>query len=304
VSLLALLFILVGCFAIGLIVARGVRRPAATATAAASADEPTCGRCGYIVRGINGLICPECGGDLREVGIVAPGLRKPLGVPTRLAIWTAVAAPPALVFGAVAASYLAPWDVTSTRGRAIFIQSPTVREVIQVNQYGRQRVMGRPAHNHRVPPQQMTLTLRNSQMTVHLASGTAHFRDANGRAMAGALDAAFIATWLNANGVSDAALPQHAADVLAAVDDMRNAGGGGFRNFSPNPARGNLPDVTAHPASPPFVVPSPIAITPYLPYALAALPWLGGLPLVLRRRGGTRHVVGRRVKSGRDADQA
>ncbi len=31
--------------------------------------EPRCGQCGYIVRGLSELNCPECGADLREVGI-------------------------------------------------------------------------------------------------------------------------------------------------------------------------------------------------------------------------------------------
>src|SRR6185369_9941136 len=31
--------------------------------------EPACGRCGYLVRGIPTFTCPECGGDLRDVGI-------------------------------------------------------------------------------------------------------------------------------------------------------------------------------------------------------------------------------------------
>lgn len=34
---------------------------------------PTCGKCGYPARGIESLTCPECGADLREVGIVKPG---------------------------------------------------------------------------------------------------------------------------------------------------------------------------------------------------------------------------------------
>ena len=38
--------------------------------------EPVCARCGYVVRGIAELRCPECGSDLREVGIIAPGPRK------------------------------------------------------------------------------------------------------------------------------------------------------------------------------------------------------------------------------------
>jgi hypothetical protein len=43
-------------------------RPAGSASAPAAAD-PRCGQCGYIVRGIASLTCPECGSDLREVGI-------------------------------------------------------------------------------------------------------------------------------------------------------------------------------------------------------------------------------------------
>ena len=30
----------------------------------------TCGKCGYMVKGLSVLDCPECGADLREVGIV------------------------------------------------------------------------------------------------------------------------------------------------------------------------------------------------------------------------------------------
>jgi len=32
--------------------------------------EPLCGNCGYNVRGLTTFICPECGQDLRDVGIV------------------------------------------------------------------------------------------------------------------------------------------------------------------------------------------------------------------------------------------
>src|SRR5690349_8886016 len=31
--------------------------------------EPRCASCGYNTRGLTSLICPECGTDLREVGI-------------------------------------------------------------------------------------------------------------------------------------------------------------------------------------------------------------------------------------------
>lgn len=36
---------------------------------------PSCGNCGYPAKGISTLNCPECGADLREVGIVT-GMRR------------------------------------------------------------------------------------------------------------------------------------------------------------------------------------------------------------------------------------
>ncbi|QQE13035.1 hypothetical protein JD969_06130 [Planctomycetota bacterium] len=38
----------------------------------AEGGEASCGHCGYIVLGLERLICPECGNDLREVGIEKP----------------------------------------------------------------------------------------------------------------------------------------------------------------------------------------------------------------------------------------
>jgi hypothetical protein len=35
--------------------------------------QPSCRACGYAVRGLPSFTCPECGSDLREVGIDTPG---------------------------------------------------------------------------------------------------------------------------------------------------------------------------------------------------------------------------------------
>ncbi len=37
----------------------------------------TCGQCGYSVEGLTSFNCPECGADLRTVGIVSPNSRRP-----------------------------------------------------------------------------------------------------------------------------------------------------------------------------------------------------------------------------------
>ncbi len=35
-------------------------------------DTGACGKCGYSTRGLTSFVCPECGCDLRDVGIVPP----------------------------------------------------------------------------------------------------------------------------------------------------------------------------------------------------------------------------------------
>src|SRR5258708_424025 len=60
-----------------------VRKPAA---------EPTCGKCSYIVKGLTTFSCPECGSDLREVGIISasPTAQTSSGNPfLRWSLWAA-----------------------------------------------------------------------------------------------------------------------------------------------------------------------------------------------------------------------
>src|SRR5437868_14823886 len=54
-----------------------------------SAD-PRCGKCGYIVRGIATLTCPECGSDLREVGIDTGKASAPswVAIPVLAILWS------------------------------------------------------------------------------------------------------------------------------------------------------------------------------------------------------------------------
>ena len=47
----------------------------------------TCGNCGYDVTGLTDLRCPECGSDLRQVGIIAGGTRRALSPYFIAGIW-------------------------------------------------------------------------------------------------------------------------------------------------------------------------------------------------------------------------
>lgn len=66
--LVLLLFALVLIFVALVVVRLAIRHRSGIQT-----DMPGCGRCGYPTRGISELKCPECGADLKEVGIVKPG---------------------------------------------------------------------------------------------------------------------------------------------------------------------------------------------------------------------------------------
>jgi class 3 adenylate cyclase len=58
-------------------------------TSADPTAAPTaCGHCGYRVRGLSTFVCPECGSDLREVGIVRPRPRS-LPLVWKLVFWAA-----------------------------------------------------------------------------------------------------------------------------------------------------------------------------------------------------------------------
>src|SRR5918993_4809070 len=67
--------------------------------------QPACGNCGYFVRGITSFTCPECGKDLREVGIVTPTTHA-AGWSTdpllRAALWTLLLPVPATILSVVA----------------------------------------------------------------------------------------------------------------------------------------------------------------------------------------------------------
>ena len=49
---------------------------------------PACGRCGYNTTGLTSLTCPECGSDLRAVGIVTAAASRRLTFPLAAAVFT------------------------------------------------------------------------------------------------------------------------------------------------------------------------------------------------------------------------
>lgn len=59
--------LILAVFLIVIVIAFLLWRPSTTKS---EAMEPVCGKCGYIVKGLPSSICPECGSDLKRVGII------------------------------------------------------------------------------------------------------------------------------------------------------------------------------------------------------------------------------------------
>ncbi|MEO0586738.1 MAG: hypothetical protein AAF078_03775 [Planctomycetota bacterium] len=63
----------------------------------ANRDSAVCGACGAGVRGITSFTCPECGADLREVGIVTPKAHGRVSLPVFVIGWTLLPLLPTLI---------------------------------------------------------------------------------------------------------------------------------------------------------------------------------------------------------------
>lgn len=255
------------------------------AATASSSTEPACGNCGYCVRGISELICPECGSDLREVGIRTPGtgMPRPLTPRAKLVMWSTMMPLTCLSLLAPLAMIYGPNVLLTTQRRTIFCQAKYLNATLDVVRETRMVAMGRKPKIG-APPQKMTIKSASmNPMDVDLATGNGKFTDRMGRTVAGAFNAKFIEQWLNAFGFIDPRIAERADDLITAIKDMDTASSPGFLKLANDPQRGNLPSITAHPSFM-FTRTEPSGISMVAPVALTALIWLIGLPFFLKGR--------------------
>lgn len=77
---------------------------------------PSCPRCFYNVTGLTSNVCPECGANLNEVGVLEPGEMKPLGRVAYAMIWTVVLGAVALLVSPEILQYVPQkWSVMGER---------------------------------------------------------------------------------------------------------------------------------------------------------------------------------------------
>jgi hypothetical protein len=165
---------------------------------------PTCGRCGYCVRGLPTFTCPECGADLREAGIVGPGMRPALSRNNHLLIWTLLLPVPAVVFSSLLIVSLTPRVCVLTMHRWVNGQSADLRASVLVTMKGQARRW--PWSSIEIPLETMEIANRSggpSKISVDLVRRTYRYPDAAGREVAGSgdVDEQVLADWLPVTGV-------------------------------------------------------------------------------------------------------
>jgi len=118
--LIILLAIVAAVIAWALVVSRRGRRPSGA----------VCGACGYSVVGLTTMRCPECGGDLREVGILTPHTPRQGGrVVGGALLFTALLGFVAIESGAALHSVLPQRRTYSQQLRLVTPKSGAYREI-------------------------------------------------------------------------------------------------------------------------------------------------------------------------------
>jgi hypothetical protein len=187
---------------------------------------PLCGRCRYDVTGLPSNICPECGADLNEVGILQPGSVKPMGRLMRLSLWTISVAAVAVIVTPPILRSVPPLNQTTVQ-QTLSIPSSRLYKSVVVDAVRSWRRDSQSA-NAEV---RVTLTRLDNQqfeMTVNPNTDECTYVGATGRKQREVLpiadqDAAAktVIAWLDDCGISasgNALLPE-AKQIAKAIDE-------------------------------------------------------------------------------------
>jgi hypothetical protein len=267
------------------------RRPRALSTAGHTApNDPRCGKCGYIVRGVPSLHCPECGSDLREVGIVTPAHRRAAGPFPHAVIWTLVLLLVAVPVAGLLIQALPHWRQYTT-SRVVFLQHPELNVILRATATA--QGIGRAGPRQDAPaPRTVTLASDKggfrSDLEFEPATGAHRYTDASGARVdrPGGFGPDVIAAWLTANNapsntMAPAALRARAADVETCVTEMTAGRGSTFTHLG-RETPGGVQTVTAHPT---FAHSRPTAWNTVALIVLGLVVWWLGVSVIYRRHG-------------------
>jgi len=197
--------------------------------------QPCCAACMYPVRGLVSLTCPECGSDLREVGILSPGMKRPMGPWLTIMLWTIALPIPALVLSGIITSVALPirhqrdelWEVTAPSGPISHVEL-----LIHATRLESPRSAGGPTAStvwddsadqfelrlFRTPP---TGGPPDWRLIVELKSNSWHTQSDPTQRPLAALDEAAVRAWL---GLTDESADEQMTAIAAALVDLIRGG--------------------------------------------------------------------------------
>jgi hypothetical protein len=201
----------------------------------ALADEPRCGKCGYIVRGLPSRMCPECGANLDDVGTPIRKPIPPLRSSVRTLGWFLLVI---AVFGAIRLF------IVQTYGTPLWFQPKNTWQLTSNSGLGivaRLRAAGAEATESSSGVRLLTFQLRDPQgarlgcLDIELPARSYAVSDSQGGELARSdkpLDLDAILLWMRANGIDTgkASAQQEAQGVLTVVN--RVTGGTDFPEAS------------------------------------------------------------------------
>jgi len=122
--------------------------------------ESFCGKCGYCVHGLKSCICPECGSDLREVGILARrGQRWEIRRIIPFVVWTLILCAAAIGTSYPLFRFFLPSEHFRMIRREIICRYPRMNVTLEVIQSGTTWVQGMDQLTS-VPPDSMNIHLQ------------------------------------------------------------------------------------------------------------------------------------------------
>ncbi|MDB5332169.1 MAG: hypothetical protein JWP03_3320 [Phycisphaerales bacterium] len=254
--------------------------------------EPRCGQCGYIVRGIATFICPECGSDLREVGIDTGHARQPAWVSTTILsiLWTILLLPVAAWATGVIEDALPRWSrVTHTAS----LQTPTSGTYLTllVNASTIVRIDAVPSVGFLpsdATTELVTLQGRSSLLTMNLQTGAYSYKTIQGTTVqsTGPVDTQALLVWMKAAGVdtTNPSTAMEAAELLLSLREQPRSAGGTWGESSSGNIHSHFRDGSNNWSGTRFRKPWPTGLLVFCWFAL----WLAGLRWIMRRIGSMR----------------
>ncbi len=245
-----------------------------------AAASPACGRCGYSVVGLVVPTCPECGGDLRRVGVTG-GRRRSVADP--FVGWTGAFTVAGVLLGAML--------LTLTEG--ILPVRRTYETTVDLHTAARSYTISAAGRTWSTRPIRLPVDIDvetvvrgsavsvGSTLTADVAGGPVEWTDSAGRRVsAGPFGPAAVRRWLAANGVAGAVPVAEVAAVCAAAREASWA-----RETLQVGPLSSLAGPTAIVSGLPADGPADLS----LEFALAgALAWAAGVGLVWRETIGRR----------------